>query len=192
MTIELILRRDPEDNAIIHLCAPEVGLYTNAPSPGALLQPGEVCGVINRLGQTHDLVVPPGARGRVTNAVPSKVHEPVDFGRVLVSLEPIGDTETDQTTQGESEASASGLALFAPITGRFWHRPSPDEPAFCQVGDELEPGAVVGLVEIMKTFTQVTYSTTGGLPAKARVTRMCVPDGGEVTEGEALIEVEAL
>ena len=56
--------------------------------------------------------------------------------------------------------------------------------------DELTEGAAVGLIEIMKTFTPIPYTVTGGLPSPARVRRVLVEDGEDVERGDGLIEVE--
>lgn len=186
-TIELLAR--PDANNVMTLASPEVGLFTCAKSAGAIVQPGEVVGVIARLGARFELVVPAGASGRIANAAPARVHEPVEYGQVLYRLEAIGDV-TASTAAAADEGAHSDLAFPSPITGRFWHRPSPDDPAFIAVGQVLEAGAVVGLVEIMKTFTQVTYTPKGKLPARAKIVAITVGDGGEVNEGEALFEVE--
>jgi len=42
----------------------------------------------------------------------------------------------------------------------------------------------------MKTFTQLVYRAENGLPPRARVTRVVVPDGGEVKDGGVLLELE--
>ena len=187
-TIELLARTDA-DHAVT-LAAPEVGLFTAAKPAGAIVQPGEVVGVITRLGARFELVVPAGASGRIANAAPARMHEPVEYGQVLYRLEAIGDLNAELAASAD-EGAHSDLAFPSPITGRFWHRPSPDDPPLIAVGQVLEAGAVVGLVEIMKTFTQVTYTLKGKLPARAKIVAITVADGGEVNEGEALFEVES-
>jgi len=91
---------------------------------------------------------------------------------------------TDATT-------ASGALVFrAPQTGRFWLRTAPAEPALVAVGQVIEPGAALGLIEVMKTFTILQYAATAQLPARARVVRILARDGAEVAERDALIELE--
>ncbi len=92
------------------------------------------------------------------------------------------DTAADTTT---------GLAFRAPYSGRLWRRPSPTDPPFVQEGDEITEGDTIGLIEVMKTFTHLHYAAEDGLPARARVVKLLVDDGGEVNAGEALFEVEA-
>lgn len=188
--LELILRKGP-DAGTSELASPDVGLFTAARPEGSVFVPGETVGYLTRLGKSRRLVVPAGAAGRVSNPPPERVHAPVEYGQVIYRLEPLGDTAvlTDDSDAGP-EGAAAELSFRAPQTGRFWHRPSPDEPAFCKAGDELEPCSPIGLIEIMKTFTQVNYAPTGNLPTRARVTRVAVGDGGEVNEGDILIELE--
>jgi len=189
MTQTLELLSAPDDQGGTRLTSPEVGTFTGAKPAGAIVQPGEVVGVIERLGVRFELVVPAGVSGRVANTPPVRTHAPTAYGQELYHLEPVGDVSAELASAAEAGA-ASDLVFPSPITGRFWHRPSPDDPAFITEGATLETGAVVGLVEIMKTFTQVTYQSSGNLPAKARITRIHVADGGEVGEGEPLFEVE--
>ncbi len=186
--IEFKVTRDGERTL---LSVPEVGLFTRALPAGALLSPGQHAGYLLQLGLGRALVVPAGVTGRIVTERPEKVHLPIGYGDVVYELEPIeaGDGRAPQESPDEAQ-SDDGLVLRAPHTGRFWHRPSPDEPAFCKVGDTLSPGAAVGLIEIMKTFTQIGYTPTGSLPSNAKVIKMLAGDGDDVTEGAPLIEVE--
>ncbi|MDF1800054.1 MAG: hypothetical protein P1V81_12825 [Planctomycetota bacterium] len=187
-TIELVPTRTEDGRT--QLCVPEVGLFTAAKPTGQLVSPGASVGFLVRLGIGHRLVAPAGVSGRIVSQRPERVHEPVGYGAVLYELEPLSNVEAALAAEDTAQVEGGGMVLGSPHTGRFWHRPSPDEPAFCSVGDLLEPGSAVGLVEIMKTFTQVSYDATGGMPQRARVTAMRVGDGGDVEEGDPLIEVE--
>ena len=51
-------------------------------------------------------------------------------------------------------------------------------------------GSVVGLIEVMKTFTHLHYEAGAGLPERARVVKILVTDGAEVSATDALIELE--
>jgi acetyl-CoA carboxylase biotin carboxyl carrier protein len=189
MTVSIELVARSAEGGGTHLVAPEVGLFTAGRPAGAIVQPGEVVGEIDRLGERFTLVVPAGTSGRIVSELPDRTHAPTEYGQVLYRLEPVGDVSAEIAAAAESGAH-SDLAFASPITGRFWHRPAPDEPAFIAVGAILETGTVVGLVEIMKTFTQVSYTASGNLPARAKIVAIKVSDGGEVNAGDALFEVE--
>jgi biotin carboxyl carrier protein len=182
-------RRPPNGHETLRLCSPEVGLFTRALPPGALLAPGAPAGLLYSLGRRIELVVPSGVHGRVTNARPQSVHAPVGYGTVLYELAPLaGGTGAPEVP---SASVAAGALLFrAPHSGRFWQRAAPGEPPFVQAGTLLEEGRTVGLVEVMKTFAELHYRAGGELPARARVVRLLAADGAEVEQGSALLELE--
>jgi biotin carboxyl carrier protein len=51
--------------------------------------------------------------------------------------------------------------IKSPLPGTFYRRPSPDADPFVSEGDSVEPGAVIGLVEIMKSFHEVKSEDSG-------------------------------
>jgi biotin carboxyl carrier protein len=52
-------------------------------------------------------------------------------------------------------------AVKSPLPGTFYRRPSPDADAYVSEGDSVEPGDVIGLVEIMKQFHEVKADAAG-------------------------------
>lgn len=182
----LTLRRDGER---VELASPGVGLFSGALARGEVLSAGQRAGVLTTLGRSVALVVPDGVRGVIASDPPSRTREPVDFGRVLYALEPLGAGDVIAPAASPS-TGAHGLVLPSPSSGRFYRRPSPSEPPFAEPGDVLEENRPVGLIEVMKTFGHVPYRAAGGLPKRARVVRYLVDEGAEVREGEGLIEVE--
>ena len=67
-----------------------------------------------------------------------------------------------------ADADEGGLAFRSPLSGRFYLRPSPDQPPFVKVGDTVKLGQTIALLEVMKTFNRVTYGGAG-LPETAKV-----------------------
>jgi biotin carboxyl carrier protein len=51
--------------------------------------------------------------------------------------------------------------IKSPYPGTFYRRPSPDADPYVNEGDTVRPGDVVGLVEIMKNFHEVTSAEEG-------------------------------
>ena len=47
------------------------------------------------------------------------------------------------------------------LPGIFYRRPDPDSDPFAEVGDEVQAGSVVGLVEVMKQFHEVAAESAG-------------------------------
>ena len=181
---------DVQDDRVF-LRSPEVGTFTRALSPGALVAPKASCGSLRQLSTTFELVVPDGVAGRVVSPRPDLIHHPVGYGDVLYELAPLEADGGAGFTTLEAAGASGAPAFRAPYSGRFWHRPSPQDPAFVEEGAEMQEGSTVGLLEVMKTFTQLTYTNDGGLPARARITKLLAADGDEVSEGDPLFELEA-
>lgn len=55
--------------------------------------------------------------------------------------------------------------ILSPLPGTFYRRPSPDQPAFKEVGDAVAVGDVIGLIEVMKSFNEVQADQAGTLTA---------------------------
>jgi acetyl-CoA carboxylase biotin carboxyl carrier protein len=118
----------------------------------------------------------------------------VDHGATLVMVDPVvADPVVAATTSpgapaapaAEAAEAAGGRVFRAPTSGRFYGRPAPDRPPFVTAGAAIAPGATIGLLEVMKTFTRVTYS---GEPARVR--EVLVPEGADVNAGDPLLALE--
>ena len=74
--------------------------------------------------------------------------------------------------------------INSPIPGIFYRRPSPEEDPFVDVGTEVNPDTVVGLVEVMKSFHKVLAEVSG------KIKSVEVEDEGMVRAGDVLMKVE--
>ncbi|AIO68810.1 acetyl-CoA carboxylase [Burkholderia oklahomensis] len=75
--------------------------------------------------------------------------------------------------------------IVSPLPGTFYRRPSPDANHYVEVGSTVGLGAVVGLVEVMKQFTEIETAAAG------RIVDVLVEDGEPVDAGQVLMRVEA-
>lgn len=68
-----------------------------------------------------------------------------------------------QVTQpsGEKKDVAPGTFITSPMVGTFYAAPSPDDPPFIKVGDSVEKGDVVCIVEAMKVMNEIKSSVSG-------------------------------
>ena len=53
------------------------------------------------------------------------------------------------------------ITIKSPIIGTFYRRPSPDKEPFINVGDKIDIGSVVGIVEAMKLFNEIESEVSG-------------------------------
>jgi len=51
--------------------------------------------------------------------------------------------------------------IVAPLAGTFYRAPSPEEPPFVEVGQKVNAGAVVCIIESMKVFTELRTEQGG-------------------------------
>ncbi|MDE2935225.1 MAG: hypothetical protein OXP37_00070, partial [Chloroflexota bacterium] len=82
-----------------------------------------------------------------------------------------------------SVAPSNTVSVDSPIAGVFYASPSPTEPAYVNVGDHINAGQVVGLVEAMKVFNEVLSAHAGSVVS-------VVDTGTEVQKGAALVEID--
>ena len=72
------------------------------------------------------------------------------------------------------------------MVGTFYRAPSPGSPPFVEVGDTVEPGQTLCILEAMKLMNEVKAEHEG------RVRRICVENEQAVEYGELLFELEPL
>jgi acetyl-CoA carboxylase biotin carboxyl carrier protein len=72
----------------------------------------------------------------------------------------------------------------APLAGIFYRAPSPHAEPYVREGDRLEPTSVIGLIEAMKVFNEVSAEASG------RVLRFVVEGGAHVQAGDALLHLD--
>ena len=191
-SLPLLIDQQPDGDAT-RLLSPDVGLFTCGAEAGRVLSPGESVGSLIALGQARDLVVPPGVRGTVCSERPERIFEPVACGQVLFELVPVeGGRSPAPVRPSAAPDSGSSLVLRSPQSGRFYHRAGPDSPPLVSAGDPVTAGTAIGLIEVMKTFTHVTYAPGGPLPERARILELLVADGADVKAGDPLVSLEAL
>jgi acetyl-CoA carboxylase biotin carboxyl carrier protein len=87
-----------------------------------------------------------------------------------------------------SEASPplhpNATKVLAPLTGVFYRAASPDAEPYVQVGDRIELGDVLCVLEAMKLFNEIQSDDAGTI---VRI----VPDNGElVSQGDELFWIE--
>lgn len=51
--------------------------------------------------------------------------------------------------------------ILSPLPGTFYRAASPDQPPYKADGDEVAVGDVIGLIEVMKSFHEVTSEVAG-------------------------------
>jgi acetyl-CoA carboxylase biotin carboxyl carrier protein len=82
------------------------------------------------------------------------------------------------------EPEPEQILVKSPIVGTFYETSSPDAPPFVQVGDAVEPGQVLCIIESMKLMNEIEAEVAGTIAAKL------VENGKPVEYGEALFAIQ--
>jgi biotin carboxyl carrier protein len=72
------------------------------------------------------------------------------------------------------------------LLGTFFRAPRPGAPPFVEIGSEVEPDTVIGILEVMKLMNTVRAGAHG------RVAQILARDGALVEYGEALLRVSRI
>ncbi len=76
------------------------------------------------------------------------------------------------------------MDILSPLPGTFYRKPSPDAPPFAEVGQSVKAGDVIGLVEVMKQYSELVAEADGVLEA------FLVEDGDAVEAGQAVARLQ--
>lgn len=63
--------------------------------------------------------------------------------------------------QAIAEEEKPGSYVTSPMVGTYYAAPSPDDPLFVKVGDRVEEGTVVCIIEAMKVMNEVKAGMSG-------------------------------
>ena len=97
---------------------------------------------------------------------------------------PAAPAEASASADGKSEADENQIIVTAPIVGTFYEAPSPNAPAFVEVGDRVSSGQVLCIIEAMKLMNEIEAETEGV------VVKRFVSNGQPVEYGEALFALK--
>ena len=99
------------------------------------------------------------------------------------AIEP-GPQASPSSDGGVSEGDAGGYVVSSPIVGTFYRQPSPEEDPYVNVGDRVNAGDTVCIVEAMKVMNEVRTERAG------IVEEILVEDSAAVEYGQALIRID--
>lgn len=77
-----------------------------------------------------------------------------------------------------------GNFITSPIVGTFYSSPAPEKPAYVKVGDSVNAGDVVCIIESMKLMNEINSEFSG------KVAEIYVNNGEPVEFGQKLMRIE--
>lgn len=112
-------------------------------------------------------VYPPLHLGYYTAPNPDAVAFPMSpaseaMGQIRADAAPPADANpAPAAATAPQEAEPAGEIIRAPIVGTFYRSPSPDSDPFVRVGDRVQPGDVLCIIEAMKLMNEIECETSG-------------------------------
>ncbi|MGL5088409.1 MAG: acetyl-CoA carboxylase biotin carboxyl carrier protein [Cetobacterium sp.] len=86
--------------------------------------------------------------------------------------------------ESELEKIVDGKEITSPMVGTYYSTPSPDSESFVKLGDKIEVGDTICIVEAMKMMNEVKSTISGTIVAIKAV------DGKAIKKGEILFLVK--
>ena len=119
-----------------------------------------------------------GLRIRLKKAMTSQNPQVVEY--VTGVAQPVAPAASAKT-------GAEGQRLVgikSPMVGTFYRAPAPDAPPFAEVGQDVEVGQVVCIIEAMKLMNEIKSEVAG------RIMEVLIQNGDPVEFGQPLFSVE--
>ena len=120
-----------------------------------------------------------------TNQVPTIVNATIPAAHpVAAAPAHVADAPV---TAAEPVADASRyVTIKSPMIGTFYRSANPDKPLLANVGDEIEPGTVLCIIEAMKLFNEIESEISG------RIVKVLVDNASPVEYDQPLFLVEPM
>ncbi|MFA6431760.1 MAG: acetyl-CoA carboxylase biotin carboxyl carrier protein [Candidatus Margulisiibacteriota bacterium] len=116
-------------------------------------------------------------KGQIASShAPTPIHHAPAASHVTpAKLAPVAPTE---------EEGDDIVAITSPMVGTFYASPSPEAPAFVNVGDNVDTNKIVCIVEAMKLFNEIEAEVKG------KIIKVLAQNGKPVEYGQKLFLVK--
>lgn len=123
-------------------------------------------------------------RGKSVEMVNYSATQPMTFQQQMSA--PVAASSphvqpVDQTATVEPDVTQ---AITSPIVGTIYHAPSPESPSYVEVGQTVEKGQVLCIVEAMKLMNEIEAEY------RCKIVKICKENAQPVEYGETLFLVE--
>ncbi len=115
---------------------------------------------------------------RISARGAAQLHAPVGAAAASLQERPPGGAAS---APQKAPAATEGTPVTAPIVGTVYLQPEPGQPAFVQVGDRVQAGQTMLIIEAMKVYNQIPA------PSDGIVRQILVSSGDPVEYGETLM-----
>ncbi len=122
---------------------------------------------------------------QVVTAVPAAVPAAIPQATPVASAPAAPTAPAAQAPANEIDESKY-ITIKAPIIGTFYRKPAPDKPPYVEVGDSINEGDIVCIIEAMKLFNEIESEVSG------KIVKVLVEDATPVEFDQPLFLVEPI
>jgi acetyl-CoA carboxylase biotin carboxyl carrier protein len=91
-----------------------------------------------------------------------------------------------QAAEQQDKLSVTAVEVKAPMVGTFYRAPSPEVPPYVEVGQIMQPGQVICVIEAMKLMNEIKSEIKG------KILEILVDNAEPVEFGQPILLVEPL
>jgi acetyl-CoA carboxylase biotin carboxyl carrier protein len=84
-------------------------------------------------------------------------------GPILIEREKTAASRAMELPTAAEKEAVKTIEIKAPMVGTFYRAPSPEAPPYVEVGQVIEPGQVVCVIEAMKLMNEIKSEVRGRL-----------------------------
>ena len=118
---------------------------------------------------------------RIVNKVQTvAVAAPVAAPVVAAAPAPAAPAAAVAEPAAKPEPVVEGTTVTSPMVGTFYRAPNPGAEPFVKVGDHVEAGQTLGIIEAMKLLNEIEAETSG------TIKEICVENAQPVEFGQPL------
>lgn len=107
-------------------------------------------------------------------------------GPIVVERERVSQNIPKETIQSIEKISVKEVEIKAPMVGTFYRAPSPEAPPYVEVGQLIEPGQVICIIEAMKLMNEIKSEIKG------KILEILVDNAEPVEFGQPIFLIEPL
>lgn len=109
-------------------------------------------------------------------SMPVQVQPEIQSNPAAAEPAPVEASKADDTSKY--------IEIKSPIIGTLYRKPSPDKPVFVKVGDTIEAGDTVCIIEAMKLFNEVESEVSG------KIVKVLIEDSSPVEFDQPLFLID--
>ncbi len=110
----------------------------------------------------------------------SPVYAPLPLPPAALAF---SDSAEERKTGLPAKEESVGRFVTSPMVGTFYAASSPENPAFVKMGDEIEEGTVICIIEAMKVMNEVKAGMRG------KVAEILLKNGDPVEFGTKILRI---